>query len=103
MQHSYSTLLEILEKAEKKTEVSSQVINKLYFMAKNYPKNEDILYMLCDLQDAGLISLTNRKSCDLTFHNYGIIIKENLHFYIENKVEKWFDWNFLYLSLILSK
>ena len=72
MQHSYSTLLEILEKAEKKTEVSSQVINKLYFMAKNYPKNEDILYMLCDL----------------TFHNYGIIIKENLHFYIENKVEK---------------
>lgn len=57
-------------------------------MAKNYPKNEDILYMLCDLQDAGLISLTNRKSCDLTFHNYGIIIKENLHFYIENKVEK---------------
>lgn len=45
--------------------------------------------MLCDLQDAGLITLTsNRKSCDITFHNYGIKIHENLHFYIENKGEK---------------
>jgi hypothetical protein len=41
--------------------------------------------MLCDLQDTGLITLTaNRKICDVTFHDYGIKIHENLRLYIEN-------------------
>jgi hypothetical protein len=41
--------------------------------------------MLSDLQDAGFISINgNKKVCDVSFHDYGIKIHENLHLYSDN-------------------
>ena len=35
--------------------------------------------MLCDIQDCGLITITNKKGADVTYYDYGIKIHEALH------------------------
>jgi len=43
-------------------------------------RTEDILMILLDLQDYGLISLNgNPKNSDASFHEYGIKIHEDLY------------------------
>lgn len=35
--------------------------------------------MLCDIQDCGLITISNKKGADVTYYDYGIKIHETLH------------------------
>ena len=61
--------------------MSHEMIHRMFLQSKKAPEGREILLMLCDLQDCGLIELTsNKKLSDVTFYDYGIKIHEQLHF-----------------------
>ena len=51
----------------------------MFLQSSKKPESRDVLMILCDIQDCGLITLTNKKSCDVTYYDYGIKIHEGLH------------------------
>lgn len=76
----YAIILKILHKAAKKEEISHEIMHRLFIQGNRLPESKEVLLMLCDLQDSGLITLTNcRKNCDVTFYDYGIKVHETLH------------------------
>jgi hypothetical protein len=75
----YAPILKILHKAGKREEISHEVMHRLFIQGSRYPESRDVLLMLCDIQDCGLITLTNKKICDVTYYDYGIKIHEALH------------------------
>ena len=45
----------------------------MFLKGRKHPETREIILMLCELQDFGLISLTpNRKNSDLIYEDYGI-------------------------------
>lgn len=54
-------------------------MHRLFIQGSKFPESRDVLLMLCDIQDCGLITLTNKKNCDVTYYDYGIKIHEALH------------------------
>lgn len=84
LQGFHRTIIKILHNAQKKSEVEREVVQRLFLEGKGIPKTEEILQILCDLHDAGLISLGCSKTSDVTFQNYGIKIHECLHLHCEN-------------------
>lgn len=76
----YAIVLKILNKAQKKEEISHEIMHRLFIQGNRMPESKEILLMFSELQDCGLITLTNnRKTCDVTFYDYGIRIHESLH------------------------
>lgn len=49
-------------------------MHRLFLQSSKKPESRDVLMILCDIQDCGLITLTNKKSCDVTYYDYGIKI-----------------------------
>lgn len=56
----------------------------MFLQGSRNPRSDEIVLMLCDLKDSGLITLTstNRKNSDFTFHDIGIKLREDLHDFI---------------------
>lgn len=80
----------ILYAADKGTDLSSAIQQRLYIECQYIFRKEDVLILLRDLQDSGFITLTTRpKNPDATFCEYGIKIHERLRLYIECS-GKWF-------------
>ena len=75
--HTYLVVLKILQKASKRQDISSSIVNGLYSCGEF--RIEQVLMIMCDLQDYGLITLSsNVKNSDALFHDYGIKINEEL-------------------------
>jgi hypothetical protein len=80
----YATILNILNKAAqsketKKKEISHEIRHRLYIQGSHFPESKEVLLILCDLQDCGLITLTSKsKNCDMTYYDYGIKVEDSL-------------------------
>jgi hypothetical protein len=81
----YADIIKILYRAasakenNKKKEISQEIRHKLFLHGTHFPQSKEVLLILTELQDSGLITLTSRsKNCDMTYYDYGIKVHESL-------------------------
>jgi hypothetical protein len=73
----YVPILKILYKAEKKQDISQEIMHNLFLQSRennHKPQTKDVLAILCDIRDCDLVSFTNKKIGDVTYYDYGIKI-----------------------------
>ena len=81
--HNYRDLIEVLAACSVNNnsgpvDISEHIKAKFYLSNRHRSiRSQDIVAMLCDLQDMGLISLTRYSSnCQLSFQKHGIRLNE---------------------------